>query len=303
MPMVVPGMTRPEYEWKLAHMGSTPIVAVVGDSRIGWGFSEQAFDQHARNSPPPLARAFNLGAPAHSIEALVRHLLVARPDCRGCVMVINFSPAGLYTFDDGFFPPGTPLEHVTLQDRIDDWIRSTLGEQVFTLSQNWRVVASTLREALRATQESRKPWVTWVERTAFDGGFYNAQLASSDGKPVDHTEYQLDYYRTILLRMRSAPGLVTRKQTLLAAVAEAQARGWRAVLVRFPIGRRMRQLEDGSLEEAFRAEAVARDGKLQLIDYDDLLETRDLPTLDESHLTPNSARAMGARLAADLARR
>ena len=80
-----------------------------------------------------------------------------------------------------------------------------------------------------------------------------------------------------------------------------QARKWQIVMIRLPVGTQMREVED-KLPEALKPARLAAELHLPFIDYNQDARTRDFKTLDESHLTPDSARKIAPILAADLAR-
>jgi hypothetical protein len=299
LPSIPPGLTKSELDWKLTHLPAERLAVVVGDSRVGWGFSETDFLEGQRAAgAPPLAAAANLGAPGHATEDLVRYVTRFAKPCPGCALIVSFTPAGFYTFDGGWTEGGKPK--VTLQELIDDHVRSFLSEHVYTYGAEARVVARMIRGALLGR---RLPNTTYVSRHEYAGGFMNATLAASDGQPIDATEFQLGQYKDLILKrlVESPERAPAREAGMLSALGEARKAGWKVFLVRFPIGPRMRALETSVVPSGLDAASFAAAAGLPLLDYDADPRTRTLATVDSSHLAPASARALSRVLGQDVA--
>ena len=86
----------------------------------------------------------------------------------------------------------------------------------------------------------------------------------------------------------------------MGVIRDAENSGWRVVLVRFPLGSHLRQLED-SLPTELDASTLARELRIPYLDYSGDSRTAGLATLDGSHMTPVSAREFAPVLASDVA--
>jgi hypothetical protein len=147
---------------------------------------------------------------------------------------------------------------------------------------------------------SRK--IDWHSRKVLEPGFVNATLCSNDKSVVDAAEYQLDYYRSIIDKIAKDPGRAKqRMEDLVGLLRHCRETGWQVIVVRFPIGKRMLAVEEG-LPEELGFEAFSR--RIFVNAYDYRMDTRvaALPTIDESHLSPESAVAFSSVLADDFAR-
>jgi len=296
MPSVVPGMTRVEYQWKMKRTHDrNRLVYVVGDSRVGWGFAERVFNDawaerhHAHDAP-----GINAGVPASAIASNIDYLVDLRADTTPETLVVNYSPVGFYYFLNF---PDTPVAGLKIQDALDDRLDTFLAERLWTRGRPVDVV-DHFREYIR--NGSVPAVVNWVHRVDFADGFVNATLGTNTGAPVDAAAYELAFFDRFVSGVRSNPTTaVRRRDVLAAAVRRAITRGWRVVLVRFPVGARMRQLE-AQLPADLLPDAFAHDLDLQFTDYNRDRRTAELQTQDESHLTPDAARALAPILADDL---
>lgn len=283
-PTSVPGMTAPEFEWKVrrAVPGS---VFVVGDSRVGWGFAEKQFKAALRSRGSSLT-ALNAGIPANAEEAIIRFIVGTQRVHPG-TLIVNFSAAGFYHFSDSLTIGST----VKLQDYIDDRIRSWISQYLITSFRNPRDLYSRLAHPDR---------ITWLSRQCFDDGFVNGRLGRDDGMPVDAEEYQFEYYTEIVHRIQGhRSGALQRKAGLENALREAQAAGWNVAIVRFPLGDHLRQLED-TLPVDLAPFTIASDVGVPYVDYTRDQRTSAFATLDGSHLAPESARKFATILAEDM---
>jgi len=298
LPSVVPGLTRVEYQWKVQRsLRMRSVAYVVGDSRAGWGFAERVFNQeYERLRPAGLTEALNVGVPAASIGSSVKYVLDAQGGRRPQILIVNYSPVGLYLFLND---PGPPIPGLKLQDLFDDRLDSVLAQRLWT-----RGRPDTLREQASATRERGKvlPGVNWVRRTEYPDGFINGTLGSNVGAPVDAPMFQLQYFAQFVKDVRhDASGAHQRRREFIDVIDRARRSSWSVVLVRFPIGARMRGVE-AELPAELQPSALASALGVPFIDYNTDQRTLNLPTVDESHLSPDGARALAPLLAQDLQR-
>ena len=238
--------------------------------------------------------AINAGVPAASIVANMKYILKLQANRQPQAMVVNFSPVGFYQFQNF---PGPQIPGLKIQDLLDDRLDSYLAEWLWT-----RGRPEELADHFGAYWRTRKIWraVTWVSRSTFADGFMNATLAYSDGSPMDAGAYQLLYFGEFVAGVRENPAAARlRRDEISGVIRAARAAGWTVVLVRFPIGARMRDLE-AELPPDLRPDALALAVGVPFLDYTEDPRTAGLATLDESHLTPDSAREMARILAHDL---
>jgi hypothetical protein len=268
-------------------------ILIIGDSRVGWGVAEKLVTETLQSGPILSSRAFNLGLAGGGASAILRYLrdhVSQHPASHG-MLVINYSPAFIYYFSNGVSEENS--------DSKDNGLKQTikyLFSSIFTAS-----IQSLPEDLELLTKETHKKY--WASRTVFPDGFVNGQLLSSDGKPFDVAQYQLDYYASIILGNSPAhlDEANRNRKSFIDLVEYFNARNWQVVLIRLPIGKRMRALES-KLPEAFKPESLAADLKLTFIDYNQDPRTQNFETLDESHLTPHAARAFASILATDLMR-
>jgi hypothetical protein len=298
LPSVVPGLTRIEFQWKIQQtLGRAHVAYVVGDSRAGWGFAERVFNrEYARLGSAHDVRAVNAGLAASSITADIKYVLDSRAGGRPQALVVNYSPVGCYQF---VYAPGPPIPGLKIQDVLDDHLDSLLAERLWTRA---RGRAASEQIALYRRQHAVSPVTNWVRRTVDADGFVNGTLATNTGVPVDNPATQLLYFTQFIAAAQSDPSAPRRRRDeFTSMIHEALGAGWTVVLVRFPIGPRMRDLEN-MLPADLRPDAVALAGGVPLLDYTADARTAWFSTLDESHLTPDAARALAPILARDLFR-
>ena len=240
--------------------------------------------------------AVNAGVPAASIAGNIKYLLDLQAGRRPQVLIVNFSPVGVYLFLNYY---GPPIPGLKVQDVLDDRIDSVLGEWLWTRGRPESVV-----EQIAATRQRGRVWpaTNWVHRTVFADGFVNGTLGTNNGAALDPAAFQLEYFQQFVREVRqNLTDTRKRKAEFLDVLHRARANGWTVVLVRFPIGARMRHVE-ADLPSDLQPAAVAADLEVPLLDYNTDPRTSGFATLDESHLTPDSARALAPILARDVVR-
>ena len=193
--------------------------------------------------------------------------------------------------------PGPPIPGLKIQDLLDDRLDSYLAEWLWTRGRP-EELSDYFVPYLRTGIIRRG--AGWVSRSSFPDGFMNATLNIRGGLPTDAAAYQLANFGQFVAEVRENPAAARlRRDEISGVIRAARAAGWTVVLVRFPIGARMRDLEAG-LPPDLHPDALARDVGVGLLDYTEDPRTVGLATLDESHLTPDSAREMARILAHDL---
>jgi len=297
-PDLWPGWTQVELQWKVERAEPGRTVFFLGDSRVGWGLSEGAFDEALAEAGRPDLRAVNAALPAADLARIAHRVVELSPEPG--VLLVNFSPGAFYVFTVG---PGSLLADLKLQDFLDDRLRSWLASRLRTYGVGgrdiWRDVAPGA--------EPRSGQIRVASRTVFPDGFVNATFERRDRRPIDPAAYQLDSYRAWYAgagEVPFAPELTARfparRELVLGVLRAAIERGWQVVLVRLPVGPDMRALEQ-ALPAAFGPERFAAELGVSYRDYQDDPRARELALLDQSHLAPDAARRMARILAADLA--
>lgn len=291
MPNIIPGMTSTEYNWKMHHQSFEHSAVVVGDSRVGWGFSERKFSSTLGYE----WRGVNAGLPGTSAEAIIRYILkVSKPNHPG-ILIINYSPSTFYYCSDVLVPGDSDI---SLQELLDEKLRISISQWLYTSHIKPNSIMNQITKGIK------EPTITWVKRKVFYNGYINAILASNDGKPFAQDEYQLYYDRQIMEKIKSIEkqdAIEKRRAGIIEAIQEAKNQGWKVIMVRFPVGNRMFHVEE-DIPLKLRPEVIANTLKISFIDYNEDPRTRMLrnATLDESHLTPKSADKLAVILAQDL---
>ena len=297
MPSVVPGMTDVEFRWKLRRQSAEPRVYVVGDSRVGWGFAEKRLNDALNSSGQTSLRAVNAGLPATSVSSIIQLLLKSQVTRGPAMLILNYSPAGFYHFGPR---PARYAMDVKAQDYLDEKIRAIIKQYLYTFDQPWQHVARQLLWLQKLHEIPRTIGVT--ERRVYEDGFVNGFLRYSDGSPVDPASFQLDYYRAIIPQIEGEmSSSLLRKAEIYSLVQQAHSMGWIVALVRLPVGARMREVE-AALPLELQPETLAKEMGIPWVDYGTTPEGQRLATQDESHLTPDSARAAALMLANDVRR-
>ena len=297
MPSVVPGMTDVEFRWKLSRQSAEPRVYVAGDSRIGWGLAEERLNVALNSSGQTPLRAVNAGLPATSVSSIIQLLLKPQVTRGPAILILNYSPAGFYHFGPR---PARYAMDVKAQDYLDEKIRAVMKQYLYTFDQPWRHVAGRLFSLQKLHEIPRT--VGFTGRRVYADGFVNGFLRHSDGSPVDPASFQLDYYRAIVLQIEGEmSSSLLRKAEIYSLVQQAHSMGWIVALVRFPVGARMREVE-AALPSELQPETLAKEMGIPYVDYGATPDGQRLATQDESHLTPDSARAAALMLANDVRR-
>jgi hypothetical protein len=282
---VMPGWTQAEWSNRLAQVNLGKDVVVIGDSRVGWGVADKILTRQLRRAGINIT-AHNLGF-AGAGFAKIMDRLKARGPSQG-LLVIAYSPAFLYDFDGG-----PELEADT--DRIRPENTRERGFDAFFQSRiptSPSVLWSDLKSLLHPTHQ---PY--WRRRTVYAEGFVNADMVWRDGTPQ---QYQLDYYsRRIRAILDDLPKAAARRRQFVEAVRRLRSNGWHVITVRLPISPDLRKLED-TVPAELQLRRLATDCETAAVDYND--GNVDLTTIDNSHLTPSSARQFTSILASDLLR-
>jgi hypothetical protein len=252
---------------------------------VGWGFAEKEFEAVVRSRGSSVA-ALNAGIPGNAEDAIIRYVVNAQSAHPG-TLIVNFSAAGFYHFNN-ILTSGSPVK---LQDYLDDRIRSEISKYLITGFRTPLDLGSRLAHPDR---------VTWLSRQYFDDGFMNGRLGRDNGIAVDAERYQFDYYSDIVRRIQEHRSeALERKIAVEDALRNAQAAGWDVAIARFPLGDRLRQLED-TLPVELAPATIARELRVPYVDYARDQRTAGLATLDGSHLTPLSARRFATVFAEDM---
>jgi hypothetical protein len=293
----IPGHTKVEFQHIARSAKPEKSVLVVGDSRVGWGFSPGAFDTALHAAGPADLKAVNAGLPGTGVAPTLRYLRKVFGKHRPACVVINYSTAGFYHFGADLIDPHA--SEITLQDISDDQMTTWLKMRSGTYQQPYEKIAKRIQVGFRPDAPRE---IDFVSRTVYPDGMINGRLAASDRKPIDAPAYQLESYRTIIdgLLTKHAERGPTRRAELVKLLGELKADGWNLRLVRLPTGRRMREVER-QLPDALQPRAIATELEIPFHDYGDDSATADLATIDESHLTPESAREVSRHLAEALA--
>ncbi len=294
---MIPGMTDVEFRWKLSRQSAEPRVYVVGDSRVGWGLAEKRLNTALNSSGQTPLRAINAGLPATSVSSIIQLLLKPQVTGGPAILILNYSPAGFYHFGPR---PARYAMDVKAQDYLDEKIRATIKQYLFTFDQPWRDVARRLLWLQKFREIPRT--VGFTGRRVYEDGFVNGFLRHSDGSPVDPAGFQLDYYRSIVPQIEvELSNSLLRKAEIFSLVQQAHSMGWIVALVRLPVGARMREVE-AALPLELQPETLAKQMNVPYVDYGATPDGQRLATQDESHLTPDSARAVALPLANDIRR-
>ncbi len=290
MPAVVPGKTAFEFQWKIQNADAEKVVYVVGDSRVDWGFGDKLVTSLIQDEKGLDVKVVNAGLSAGSARKIAEFLLENHPRKIPGILVINFSSAGFYHFNTS---PGSPVPGIKLQDYLDHRIANWAVEKFYTYGRG-------LKNLFLHFQHYRENGYTlrfgWFSRTHFEEGFFNAKGGNNDGT-VNIPD--AGYYTAVLNKIgEHSEHYEGQKEKLLQVLREARMLGWEVVLIRLPIGSEMRNIES-RLPHDMHPEKIASALQVPFIDYDSDPRTGSLAT-DQSHLLPDSARAMSRVLAEDI---
>jgi hypothetical protein len=290
MPSIIPGKTPFEFQWKIQNTQAQRIIYVVGDSRVDWGFGDRLFSKVISGLQPADIKGFNAGLSAGSTRRIIEFILENHNSKEPGILVLNYSPAGFFHFNTS---PGKALSAIKLQDFLDHRISLSLSEKLYSFGRGWRYLYHHFQQYF---QNGYILQFGWFSRKLFSEGFVNAIGGYNDGS---FYVPDLGYYTDLFHRFGEKMDFYTgQKEKLFQVVREAMSLGWDVILIRLPIGKVMRNIES-RLPEELLPEKIANRLKIPFIDYDSDPRTADLHT-DESHLTPDSARAMSHILAQDM---
>jgi hypothetical protein len=288
----VPGWTNEEYIEHASQVKLDRDVVFLGDSRVGWGIAEKSITEALHQLGATDVTVFNLGLPGTSIADEIDFLRLHQWAGRlagGGIMMIHYSPAGWYSFigiigqQNGGKKTAVGLAFRSLITTNPSLVREDLG----------------LFKQHGALAGSRQCY--WSSRTVFPEGFVNGTRVCGGSLLFDRSQSQLDTYRSVFSSQEFKSSAALRKATILKKIRQLQADGWRVVMVRLPLGPRMRQIDE-SIAADLQGPAVAAQLGVPFIDYLSDPNAADIRTQDESHLTPDSARRLVPILAADLMR-
>ncbi len=299
-----PGMTGIEFLWQLYHLDFRKGVVVVGDSRVGWGFSPGAFDSELSSVGINNVVACNAGMPGTGVEYIIRDVLHIDA-CRSSssnqgrahrLMVLGFSPTSFYYFGRNYLIK--PTFDPNLSDLVFDRAMVELRQKFACLSKSPKSILSQIWRCKvrgKAISESND----WVSRNIYPDGIINARLLSSTGNSMDLEKHQTSSYRKWYADMlANQTKAIGRRNSLQNLLREAKSKGWDIVMVRMPTSEAIRKIES-TLPGELQPEIVAREVGVDFIDYRQMFGGT-ARTIDGSHLTPFSARMFSRKLAADL---
>jgi len=292
---IVPGMTRAEFQWKIANAAWSNSIFVIGDSRAGWGFSEVAFADEAARLGAGRIEPVNAGLAGTRVESIVHYLLNEGKMRSPQTVVINYSPASFFYWPN-HRESVKPLRDLKRQDVIDDEISIFLRQWLYTLGRTPEQIFDQFRD-WRSGALIRRP--VFVSRNRYTGGFYNATRVWTDGAPVNENQEQLSHYARVVLDVlnngnQARPRML--KAELISTIRRARSRGWHVAMIRLPVGKEMQKLES-QLRPEFSFSSMAEELGVPSIDFNELEDTRNVDSLDQSHMTPESTRFLSAVLA------
>ena len=263
-----PGWTFAEYDERIKSFDPGD-VAIEGDSRIGWGVAEKIV-----SSRLPTGKALNLGWP-ESGAATTISMLEGRLIGRSGTLVVGFTPAHFYSFSS---TPKPTSENVSGSLR---WFIPPTPTTLFA-DLKWLV--------------SGAPRLFWKGRTVDPDGFVTGQLAWTDGRPANLREIQEAGYRSIMQRiLADSQNELRRRDKIVQELRIFTEKGWQVILLRPPVDSDIREIE-GQLPDDLSMARVGELVGIVTIDH----SSDALPTIDGSHLTPESARAFSRRLGDEL---
>jgi hypothetical protein len=235
--------------------------------------------------------AINAALPGISVESIVKYILNVSTDPG--VLVINYSAASFYMVNNRV----EAIPDLKLQDFVDDKIITFLSSKIYIFDKGKPLLDHFIEFIKKGTIT---PKIDWISRTKFSDGFFSATLCSNNNSVINLGQYQVKSYQEgIAKKLEQPEELKIRREEIIEIIRKAQRLGWTVVLVRLPIGENMEKVEN-QLPAEFRPEAIAKELSLRFIDYNHSMIPADIVTVDESHLTPDSARKFAVILAKDL---
>ena len=293
VPSIPLGKTPVEFQWKIKRAEPGQTIFVVGDSRIEWGFAEHVFNRELQSHGGKRMCAVNAGFPAASAASIVKYILQNHPGQPG-VMAINFSPCSFFQFAGS---PGNGVKTPKVQDLIDDRISCFMKERLWTYGRRPTVLLKHLGQTLNHSVQRE---VIWYGRTVFPEGFVRVKGRYNDGSVFDQRSWTLNAYRKMFDSLNKERDSYTKRKVELAQIIqEAREAGWKILLLRLPVGQEMLKLEGDLPKELSFAQVVAELG-LPCLDYQADPRMEHFTTVDESHLTSESAREIAMLLSQDI---
>jgi hypothetical protein len=296
-PVITPGWTMMEFEWSIQNSKAKNIAFVVGDSRVGWGFFPSYFNEQAKKLSSniealPYIRSVNAGLPSASISGIVSEIVKTKDPSFG-ILVINFSPAGMYHFEMDPFSQET----ISLQDYLDERISNAIRNYLFTCGVGWQ---ACMNHFISYAKNGVKPRSAWIRRNVYWGGIVNANLICVGKPDFDISQFQLEYYGKILAKISNNHEKSEQNKILFEKeVRRAVDKGWKVIMIRMPVGSQMQEIEK-TLPEHLSPEKICSELDIPYIDYNNSDLAGQMKTIDQSHLDPESARIISGRIADDL---
>ena len=292
VPSISPGKTHLEFQWKMKNSNESPLIYLVGDSRVDMGFGDRLFTEKFNELHGVKFKAVNAGLPAGSVSDIVTYIVGNHPNDKPGVIVINFTPASFCFFSES---PGVPIPNLKMQDFVDHRIKNYLLEILYTNGTGLRMLFRHFQDYMKNGYRKR---FAWFSRTLFPEGFIGLSGGYNDGSKMIT---DISPYQKMFSRIRSKSNYyMKRMDRAYNVIREAKNSGWAVILIRMPIGKKLLELESG-LPGGFKAERVAYELSLEYIDYNSDPRTRYVPR-GESHLKPAGAREMSGILAHDMSR-
>ncbi|MBU0679630.1 MAG: hypothetical protein KJ626_16125 [Verrucomicrobia bacterium] len=292
-PSIQPGWTATELAWMVDRPTSTNTIYVVGDSRIGWGFSPEDFDDELKRIDPEHRhwRSVNAGFAASGLTPLVRFVVDRKSEVPG-ILVVGYSPAAVYHFKTAPESRSAP----TRQEFIDEKLGMFVAKYLYTFSWGWRHLCRHFTESAGGPE---KQIAKWYNRIEYRGGFTSASLQWTDGRPVNVSLYQLTYYERILDEIiENLPAAESARDRLVEVLKDAQEKGWQVILLRYPVHEKMRAIES-RLSKSLTMERIASEVGCSALDYVSTPRI-ELTSADTSHLSSWSARVVSRQIADDI---
>jgi len=300
-------MTTTEFLWKMKNIDFRKAVLIVGDSRVGWGFSQDAFNDELQRLGISNISGFNGGMAGTGVEYTIKSIVESETGKKhlprlkgnnqtapGRIMIVGYSPASFYCWGPNYF--SGPFFVPSLWDLAVDTVSTELKQRFSCLSKKpISVVSEIWNNRVYGKTVSGN---SWVSRVVYPDGIINARLQASTGQSVDTEEYQLSTYRKMFDQMLAKRAATDeRKNSLQCLLRQAKSLGWRIAIMRMPTSANIHALEQ-TLPAEFQPEAFAREVGVQFFDHG-IVPIDSNKTIDGSHLTPTYARDFSRQLAAD----
>lgn len=276
---IVPGWSRGQFREQLRDLSGDPSILFLGDSRVAWGIADKKITKLLDSK----AQAHNISYQTIAFGPLLDAALDAHSGPPGIIMA-HYSATSLY------FSPRKPPPKMTTQQVLDESIRLAIGQRICSYE-------IPLQEIGRTIVLGRRPANNYGPQQVIDGALnFDLPYVPAIDKPW--TEVQLQNYQIIFQVVEPAQ-VEARRQATLKAFQRAKTEGWKIVLFRLPLGSELLDLEN-RLPPQLQPQALSQLLGVEFWDYDADPETRDLATVDGSHLNSQSTQRMAELLARDL---